>query len=312
MKIVFMGTPEFAASILKALVAAGHEITAVYTQPDRPKGRSGALIPSPVKEYALSQGFTVMQPEKIKRPEEVEQLKQFPADLFVVAAYGQILSQEILDLPKYCCINAHGSLLPKYRGSSPIQRAIADGEEKTGITVMRMDAGMDSGDIIAQAEIAITDEDDEASMYGKLAALGAELTVATIPKIADGTATYTKQDPALVTFAPMLTKEEGRLDLNKSARLLACKVRGFKEWPTAFVSLNGKVLKIYGAIEARELPDAEIPGEPGKFVVTKKKLYVTTGEGLLELTEVQPEGKKRMGACDFARGQRIETGMTIG
>ncbi len=312
MKIVFMGTPDFAKTILEAVVKAGHEIVAVYTQPDRPKGRSGAPVASPVKEYALEMGFEVVQPERIKRPEEVEILKRFSADIFVVAAYGQILSQEILDMPAYCCINAHGSLLPKLRGSSPIQRAIANGDASTGITIQRMDAGMDTGDIILQKEIAIEDTDDETSMYGKLATVGAELTVQAIEKIADGSAEYIKQNEEEATFAPMLSKEEGLIDFSSSAVLIDCKIRGFKEWPTAFTSVNGKSLKIFGAKVAESIPVAEIPQEAGTFVVTKKKIFVTTGDGLLELTEVQPEGKKRMGAMDFARGQHIETGMKIG
>lgn len=312
MKIVFMGTPDFAKTILEGVVNDGHEIVAVYTQPDRPKGRSGQPVASPVKEYALNKGFTVCQPERIKRPEEVEILKGYPADVFVVAAYGQILSKEILDMPKYCCINAHGSLLPHLRGSSPIQRAIANGDEKTGVTVQRMDVGMDSGDIIMMESIPIEDKDDEDSMYEKLAVLGSKLVNETLRKIEDNTTTYTKQDESKVTFAPMLTKEEGLVDFNMSARLIDCKVRGFKKWPTAYSFVNGKMLKIYETGVVSEIPETEIPKDPGYFVVTKKKLYVTTGDGLLELLEVQPEGKKRMGAMDFARGQRIETGTRIG
>lgn len=312
MKIVFMGTPDFAKTILEAVADAGHEIVAVYTQPDRPKGRSGALIASPVKEYALSKGYRVVQPERIKRPEEVAILKEFTADVFVVAAYGQILSQEILDMPGLCCINAHGSLLPRWRGSSPIQRSIANGDDKTGVTIQRMDAGMDSGDIMMQAEIPIEKTDDEASMYEKLALLGAELTLKTLKSLEEGTAAYVPQDESLVTYAPMLKKEEGLIDFSSSAHLIDCKVRGFKEWPTAYTSVNGKGLKIYAVSEVEDKPDTDIPDECGVFVVTKKKLFVTTGDGLLELLEVQPEGKKRMGAMDFARGQHIETGMKIG
>ena len=312
MKIVFMGTPELARVILEALIKAGHEITAVYTQPDRPKGRSGQPVMCPVKEYALLQGLKVYQPEKIKRPEEVSLLKSIPADIFVVAAFGQILSQEILDIPKYGCINAHGSLLPKLRGAAPIQRAIANGDEKTGMTVMRMDAGMDSGDIILQQEIPITENDDEASMYDRLAHLGAELTLEALVKLESGTATYTKQEPSEVTYAPMLSKEEGHLDFKLPARLLDCKIRGFKEWPTAYTESFGKNLKIYSARVSEAPEGVTIPDEPGCFVVTKKKLYVTTGDGLLELLEVQPEGKKRMAAMDYQRGQHIETGNRIG
>ncbi|MCQ2520674.1 MAG: methionyl-tRNA formyltransferase, partial [Lachnospiraceae bacterium] len=179
MKIVFMGTPDFAATILKDIHDAGHEIAAVYTQPDRPKGRSGKPVASPVKEYALAHNMPVYQPERIKRPEEVSLLKTFDADVFVVAAYGQIISQEILDIPKYCCVNTHGSLLPKLRGASPIQRAIASGEKETGVTCMRMDAGVDTGDIISVVTVPIEDDDDESSMYEKLAIAGGKLLVET-------------------------------------------------------------------------------------------------------------------------------------
>lgn len=312
MKIVFMGTPEYARTILEGIVEAGHEITAVYTQPDRPKGRSGQPVASAVKEYAIEKGFVVVQPERIKRPEEVVILKSYPADVFVVAAYGQILSQEILDMPEKGCINAHGSLLPKLRGAAPIQRAIAGGDRETGITIIRMDKGVDTGDMISKASVEITDEDDEASMYAKLAITAKAQVVKALEAIENNTVTYTPQNPEEATYAPMLTKEEGLLDFSQSARLIDCKVRGFKEWPTAYTYVNGKSLKVFGAKEVKEDTGLEIPGESGLFVVTKKKIYVTCGEGLLELTEVQPEGKKRMGAMDFARGQHIETGMKIG
>lgn len=312
MKIVFMGTPEYARTILEGIAEAGHEITAVYTQPDRPKGRSGQPVPSPVKEYAVEKGYIVMQPERIKRPEEVEKLKEFPADVFVVAAYGQILSEEILNMPLKGCINAHGSLLPKLRGAAPIQRAIAEGEKETGITVIRMDRGIDTGDMLSKASVEITDTDDEASMYEKLAIVAREEILKALEAIENNTAVYVPQNPDEATYAPMLTKEEGLLDFSMSAHLIDCKVRGFKEWPTAYTFVNGKSLKIFGAKEISEDTGLELPSEAGVFVVTKKKIYVTCGEGLLELTEVQPEGKKRMGAMDFARGQHIETGMKIG
>lgn len=304
-----MGTPDFAATILKSIVEAGHEIVAVYTQPDRPRGRSGALIAPPVKDYALEKGFKVEQPERIKRPEEVVRLKGYSADVFVVAAYGQILSEEILNMPKYCCINAHGSLLPRLRGAAPIQRAIAMGETETGITVQRMDKGCDTGDIMGVTRVPIEDTDDEASMYSKLAVTGAELVLKVLKEIEDGTATYTKQDDALATQAPMLKKEEGLMDFNTTARLADCKIRGFREWPTAYTYYGGKFLKIYEAKPATEITGIGEEGlAPGCLVVTKKKLYVVCADGLLELVTVQPEGKKAMAAMDFARGARLETG----
>ena len=312
MKIVFMGTPDFATTVLKALVEAGHEITAVYTQPDKPKGRSGALIPSSVKEYAISQGFKVYQPEKIKLPEEVEVLRSIPADVFVVAAFGQFLSEEILNMPRLGAINVHGSLLPEYRGAAPIQRSIMDGKTETGVTVMKMDKGMDSGDMYAKAVVPITSEDDEISMYLKLADEGAKLLVGILPDIESGKLVPQKQDADKVTFAPMLKKEEGLMDFGMSAHLLDCRVRGMSEWPNTYTLFNGKLLKVYKAKEQGNIEAA--PGDlmPGALYVTKKNLYVKTGEGFLELLEVQPEGKKRMPAMDFARGVHLETYQALG
>lgn len=312
MKIVFMGTPGFAATILKGLAEGGHDIVAVYTQPDRPKGRSGKPVPSEVKEYALSMNLPVYQPERIKRPEEVELLKTFDADVFVIAAYGQILSQEILDIPKFASVNAHGSLLPKLRGASPIQRAIANGDSKTGITIMRMDAGIDTGDMMAKAEIDIEDTDDEASVYEKLANVASDLLIDTLKDLEAGRATFTPQDESIATYAPMLKKEEGLLDFSLDAWKLDCIVRGYKEWPTAYTYVDGKLLKIFGAKAREDMADMSADDlEPGRFIVTKKQLFVTTGKGLLELLEVQPEGKKRMAAMDYARGAHLTTGTKL-
>jgi len=312
MKIVFMGTPDFAKSILEALVEAGHEITGVYTQPDKPKGRSGALIASPVKEYALTQGFKVYQPEKIKRPEEVEILKSIEADVFVVAAFGQFLSEEILNMPKFGCINVHGSLLPKLRGAAPIQRSIMNGDDVTGVTIMRMDKGMDSGDMIVKGEIPITDSDDETTMYDKLASLGAAMIVDVLPEIEAGTCTYTPQNHDEATFAPMLKKEEGLMDFTMSARILDCRVRGMSVWPGTFTYFGGRLLKVYKAKVADIQDEAVSVLETGSIYVTKKNVYVKTSDGVLELLELQPEGKKRMPAMDFARGAHLATGDKLG
>lgn len=312
MNIVFMGTPDFAKEVLQSLCEAGHNITAVYTQPDKPKGRSGQPIASKVKEYALSKGFTVYQPVKIKDPDEVAVLKTIPADVFVVAAFGQFLSEEILNMPKYGCINVHGSLLPKLRGAAPIQRSIINGDEYTGVTIMQMDKGMDSGDILATAKLPILAEDNEITVYDKLAKLGAELLTDTLPKLEKGLIVPTKQDPSLVTFAPMLKKEEGLVDFNMSARLIDCKVRGMLVWPTAYTVFNGKNLKIFAVKPVGENVAGDVSLAPGEAYVTKKNLYVQTGDGLLELLEVQPEGKKRMPGADFARGNHIETGNSFG
>ncbi len=311
MKIVFMGTPEFAMTILKALHEAGHEITGVYTQPDKPKGRSGALIASPVKEYALEMGFNVYQPERIKRPEAVAGLREIEADVFVVAAFGQILSEEILNMPKYGCVNVHGSLLPKYRGAAPIQRAIANGEKETGVTIMQMDKGVDSGDIISMVSFPIEDTDTEDSVYKKMAETGSREIINVLKNIEAGTAVRIPQNHEAATFAPMLSKEEGRIDFNKSARAIDCLVRGFQSWPTAYTTYQGKMLKIYAA-KAVLGPETEDELSPGALLVTKKNIYVKTGDGFLELLEVQLEGKKRMNACDLARGLHLTSGEVLG
>jgi len=313
MNIVFMGTPDFAATILRALAEAGHNIKAVYTQPDKPQKRSPELIASPVKEYALTKGFTVRQPDRIRNADEIEVLKSFDADVFVVAAYGQILSQEILDIPKFCPVNVHGSLLPKYRGASPIQRAIADGEEVTGVTIMRMDKGVDTGDMIAKVAVPITDNDDEDTMYARLADEGSKLLIEVLKTIEAGTVSFTPQDESEATYAPMIKKEDGLIDFTRSAREIDCKVRGFKKWPTAFTYVGGKMLKIFETKVVSDIPDADTADfEPGCFVITKKKIYVTTGDGFIELVSVQPEGKKRMPGMDYQRGAHIENGMSIG
>lgn len=313
MNIVFMGTPDFAATILRALAEAGHNIKAVYTQPDKPQKRSSELIASPVKEYALTKGFTVRQPDRIRNADEIEVLKSFDADVFVVAAYGQILSQEILDIPKFCPVNVHGSLLPKYRGASPIQRAIADGEEVTGVTIMRMDKGVDTGDMIAKVAVPITDNDDEDTMYARLADEGSKLLIEVLKTIEAGTVSFTPQDDSEATYAPMIKKEDGLIDFTRSAREIDCKVRGFKKWPTAFTYVGGKMLKIFETKVVSDIPDADTADfEPGCFVITKKKIYVTTGDGFIELVSVQPEGKKRMPGMDYQRGAHIENGMSIG
>ncbi|MCR4728354.1 MAG: methionyl-tRNA formyltransferase [Lachnospiraceae bacterium] len=313
MKIVFMGTPEFAGTILNALINAGHEITAVYTQPDRPKGRSGAPVPSFVGAMAAEKGIKTYKPLKIREASEVETLRTIPADIFVVAAYGQFLSEEILNMPKYGCVNVHGSLLPKYRGASSIQRAIINGDAETGVTIMKMDKGMDSGDMYVSESIPITPEDDEETMYKKLAALGAKLLVNLLPMIEAGTVKPVKQADSLVTFAPMLKKEEGYIDFSRSAREIDCLIRGLRVWPTAYTFFGGKSLKIG---KARPVSDSEVnaEGKPekGALFFNGKRLFVKTGEGFLELLEVQPESKKMMNASDFARGARIQNGDKLG
>lgn len=319
MKLVFMGTPEFARTVLEDLVNAGHEIVAVYTQPDKPKGRSSELIASPVKEYALSLNIPVYQPVKIKEEKEVDLLRSFDAQAFIVAAFGQFLSTEILNMPKYGCINVHGSLLPKYRGAAPIQRAIVNGEKETGVTIMQMDKGMDSGDIISQVKVSITRDDDETTMYEKLAKEGGKLLVETLENIDELSKNRRPQNHDEVSFAPSITKEEGLISLEETALEMEHKVKGFSVWPVAYIPVSSKNLKIYDAHaimagdEEYEALSSDIKEmQKGCFAVTKKHLYLTTKEGLLELLTVQPEGKKKMAATDYANGQRLVNGMSIG
>lgn len=321
MKIIFMGTPDFAASALEKLVEAGHEITLVVTQPDKPKGRSGELQVSDVKACALKHGFPVFQPERIKLPENVAYLKNYEADIYVVAAFGQILSQEILDIPKFGCVNIHASLLPKYRGAAPIQQAIIDGEKTTGVTIMQMAAGMDTGDILLQREIPIDDNETGGGLFDKLSELGAELIVEALPKIERGELTPVPQDEELATKCGKLSKNMGKIDFNKNAVAIRNLVRGLNPWPSAFTRHDGKMLKIWVADALDDKQVKEISGNaevlknavPGTVsFVTKEAIGVATGKGTLVLKEVQLEGKKRMLVKDFLLGNKIEIGTKLG
>ena len=321
MKIIFMGTPDFAASALEKIVEAGHEITLVVTQPDKPKGRSGELQVSDVKACALKHGFPVFQPERIKLPENVVYLKNYEADIYVVAAFGQILSQEILDIPKFGCVNIHASLLPKYRGAAPIQQAIIDGEKTTGVTIMQMAAGMDTGDILLQREIPIDDNETGGGLFDKLSELGAELIVEALPKIERGELTPIPQDEKLATKCGKLSKNMGKIDFNKNAVAIRNLVRGLNPWPSAFTRHDGKMLKIWVADALDDKQVKEISGNaevlknavPGTVsFVTKEAIGVATGKGTLVLKEVQLEGKKRMLVKDFLLGNKIEIGTKLG
>ena len=310
MKIVFMGTPDFAAEALDALCRAGHEILLVVTQPDRPKGRGQTLVPCAAKETALKYGLKVFQPERIKRPEAVEELKKYPADVYVVAAFGQILSQEILDLPRLGCLNIHGSLLPKYRGAAPIQWAVINGDKVTGITIMQMNAGMDTGDILMQRELPISEEDTGASLFDRMTELGGSLIVEALEKLEAGLLTPVKQDEDKASYASMLKKEMGRIDWKRSASELACLIRGLNSWPGAYSMSGGRTYKLHMAHEAGREEAREIGrkgARPGEVVLSGgDALYVACGEGILAITEIQPEGKKRMNAHDFSLGYHIK------
>lgn len=321
MKIVFMGTPEFAAAALEALIRAGHEITAVVTQPDKPKGRGRQMQFPPVKECAIQHGLRVLQPVKIKTPEAVAELKQIEADIFVVAAFGQILSSEILHMPRFGCVNIHASLLPKYRGAAPIQWAILNGETQTGVTIMQMDEGLDTGDMLTKVVVPIADHDTGDSLHDKLMEAGAKLIVDTLVLIEQGKVVPEKQTDEESCYASRLSKELGRIDWTKSAKELARLVRGLNSWPGSYTTFRNKILKIWeaevqegGAQTADATGDALLSAGQNEAAagtvveVTKETIKVQTGEGLLVVKSVQPEGKKRMQVKDYLLGYQIKTG----
>ena len=298
MQIVFMGTPDFAVGALEALITQGHEITAVVTQPDKPKGRSKELQFPPVKECAVKHGIPVFQPRRIKTPEAIEELKKYPADIYIVAAFGQILSQEILDLPKYGCLNIHASLLPKYRGASPIQRVIIDGEAETGVTIMQMADGIDTGDMLAKAETPIGEDETAGELFDRLMVLGAELLVDTIDKL--DTITPQPQNDAEAIHAPMIRKEMGAIDWTQPAERVHDLVRGLNPWPSAFFTIEGKRMKLH------RTKVVVGKGEPGEIAVIGGEMAVCCGENAVQLMEIQPENGKRMRGSDYLRGHAIE------
>ncbi|MCI8877116.1 MAG: methionyl-tRNA formyltransferase [Lachnospiraceae bacterium] len=309
MRVVFMGTPDFAAGILEAVVLAGHEVVLAVSQPDKPKGRGKALQFPPVKEYAISRGIEVYQPRKVREAECVEFIRERQPEIIVVAAFGQILPKELLDLPKYGCINVHASLLPKYRGAAPIQWAVINGDKVSGVTIMRMDVGLDTGDIIETAETEISPEETGGSLFDKLEKLGAKLLVETMEKIENGTARYTKQEESQASHVGMIDKSMGDIDWKKSAVEIENLIRGLNPWPSAYTRLNGKTLKIWKALP-------EPGGEPQKagcvYLVNKKELKIHTGDGVLSLLEVQLEGKKRMDIPSFLRGYEVLSNAKLG
>lgn len=295
---------------LEALIGAGHEITAAVTQPDKAKGRSGSLQYSPVKECALKHGIPVFQPERVKRPEAVETLRSYEADVFVVAAFGQILSREILDMPRLGCLNIHASLLPRYRGASPIQHAIIDGEERTGITIMQMDAGIDTGDILYQKELPIDRRDTSQSLYDKLTVLGGQTIVEALKLLEQGMLVPRKQREEEGCYVKMITKEMGRIDFSRDALSIERLVRGMTPWPSAYTLFRGKQMKIW---EAAAL-EGDVSGLAAGTVsaVGKEDFTVVTGRGFLQIRELQLEGKKRMSAHDFLLGMRVTPGEKLG
>lgn len=305
MKIVFMGTPDFAVSALTKLYEAGHEITLVVTQPDKPKGRSKLYLPSPVKEEALRLGIEVFQPDRIKKSENVEILKKYEADVFVVAAFGQILSKEILEMPKYGCINIHASLLPKYRGAAPIQWAILNGEKEAGVTIMQMDEGLDTGDMLLSDKIAIEDTDTADTLHDKLSEMGAQLIAEALSKLEKGELNRTKQPEGPLFYASMIKKEDGLLDFNDTAEKMDLKIRAFQSWPGTFSFLNNSLVKITMAKKHEGNAEAK-PGEVCE--VTKNSFFVQTSEGRIEVLRIQPVGKKEMSVHDYLLGKKINVG----
>ena len=332
MRVIFMGTPDFAVGTFAALAEAGHEIVLAVTQPDKPRGRGKSMQYSPVKAEALSRGIEVYQPRRVREPECAKHLRSFRPDIIVVAAFGQILPKEILGLPPYGCINVHASLLPKYRGAAPVQWAVINGETVTGVTTMRMDEGLDTGDMIMKAEVTLNPEETGGSLFDRLSEAGAKLCVRTLEEIEAGTAVYTRQDDAQATYTKMIKKEFGNIDWSRPAAEIERLVRGLDPWPSAYTKLRGKTFKIWRAeavsdgdicadscgdkkpddsAEASRMAvkESDSQKEPGTILQADKRgILVQTGCGLLLLKEVQLEGKKRMAADAFLRGFQLSDG----
>ncbi len=305
-RIVFMGTPDFAEVALRALCEAGYSVVGVLTQPDKPKGRGHVMTPPPVKEYALSRNIPVYQPQTLKNGAFDGELSRLNPDLIVVAAYGKILPASVIGYPPFGCINIHGSLLPAYRGAAPIQRALMDGEAKTGVTIMRMDEGLDTGDMLSRVETEITDSDNFETLHDRMARIGAEALLAALPSIFDGTITAEKQDDALATYAKKIEKEDCYIDFSRPAREIFCRIRGLSPIPLAFAEKGGVGVKIpsaqVGKIDGKH-------GEPGEVLsLGGGVVTVACGEGTLLLTEVLPLGKKRMRAADWINGRGVAVG----
>lgn len=303
-RILYAGTPEFAVPALSALIESAHEVVAVYTQPDRPAGRGRRLTPSPVKQLALDAGLPVRQPATLKDAAAAAELAAWDADLLVVAAYGLILPPTVLDAPRQGCVNIHASLLPRWRGAAPIQRALLAGDTHTGISIMRMEAGLDTGPVYSLTPLAIDAADTGGSLTARLAALGAEALLAALPAILDGSAPPTPQDEAAATYACKLTKDEARIDWARPALELERAVRAFDPWPVAQAQLGDEVLRIWAAC----VPvDASTGGEPGRVLAAGARgIDVATGDGVLRITELQPPGKRRMAARDFLNARRLD------
>lgn len=308
MKVIFMGTPDFSTGVLESIIEAGHEVTAVVTQPDKPKGRGHEMQFPPVKEIALKHHLQVLQPKKIRDPEVIAQLKEIPADLCVVVAFGQIIPKEILEMKKYGCINVHASLLPAYRGAAPIQWAVVDGLKETGVTIMQMDTGLDTGDMLAKVVVPLDEKETGGSLFDKLSTAGAKLCVETMELIEAGKVVPQKQGETTTEYAKMITKDLGKIDFSKSAAEIERLIRGFNPWPSAYTRLGGKTLKIWAA----DVLDEEYEGAFGEIIkVSKNEICVKTGKGTLAIRELQLEGKKRMDTAAFLRGFELKSGVLL-
>lgn len=306
MKIVFMGTPDYAVKTLESIIDAGHEVCAVFAQPDKPVGRKRILTAPPVKVCALNHGIPVYQPETLKDGSAKQILEDIAPEAIVVVAYGKILPEDILNIPKYGCINGHASLLPKYRGASPIQWCIVCGETETGVCTMYMDKGMDTGDILEQTEVKIGETETAEQLFDRLSVVSADLMVSTLSKLEKGEITPQKQNEAEATYAPIIKKEMALLDFNKTAKELVCAVRGYYSWPCAYFFLNGKRMKVISAVEG-----INTNKEIGTFFSENGKLFVSCKDKSIEITEIQPEGSKPMTAKQFLNGNPITEDITV-
>lgn len=310
MRVIFMGTPDFAVGTLTRLIESKHEVVLAVTQPDKPRGRGKEVRFSPVKEEALKHGIEVYQPKQIKIEESVEFLRKYEPDVIVVVAFGQILSKQILDMPKYGCINVHASLLPKYRGAAPIQWAVLNGDEISGVTTMRMDEGLDTGDIMMKQEVELSKKETAGSLFERLMEIGGELLIKTLIAVEDETISYTPQEHDKATKTRLITKEMGKINFERPACEIERLVRGMNPWPSAYCRLDGKNLKIWDCevISNDENIDEKAlntVGYGGIVGVSKKNVFVKTGDGILKLNEIQLEGKRRMNCEEFLRGYSI-------
>lgn len=310
MKIIFMGTPDFSTGVLESIIRAGHEVTAVVTQPDKPRGRGHEMQFPPVKETALKYGLKVLQPKKIRDPEVIAELEKIPADICVVVAFGQIIPKAILEMKKYGCINVHASLLPAYRGAAPIQWAVVDGLKETGITIMQMDEGLDTGDMLTKTVVPLDEKETGGSLFEKMSAAGAKLCAETLELIEKGEVKPEKQGETTTAYAQIITKNMGKIDFSKPAEKIERLIRGFNPWPSAYTKLGGKTLKIWAA----DVSEKEYEGAAGEIIRLSggSEIGVKTGKGTLVIRELQLEGKKRMDTAAFLRGYDLKSGVVLG